>query len=318
MRALHPYGGKTRPGPDSFSTCSRRDFEDWSKGSNLLYSGRTFDFYKAWREKQAERIHLSHEEIELDRVRDVDRVVELFRKEKINGERKQAKNYRKKYGSGSNGHYFLIKPEFKEPNKSKSKERSVEAEPIANKRANRTEKEHEDDKEAHKLYMRERRKNKCPSEKQRQASAERTVKCRERMTDERKKEEREKAAAGMQNFNATKRTLEEDPEACEKKVCHDRRQHPMTRKNAVRKELYNKETKKIDELVRYWNEEKQENLFVSPWGIHFRSGNGCHIYDHMEIVTLRDKSFLDFMRHPLGLTWKVEDFNHEHIIYISP
>ena len=69
----------------------------------------------------------------------------------------------------------------------------------------------------------------------------------------------------------------------------------MTRGNAVRKEVYNKDKKTIDELVRYWNEEKQEFLYVSPWGKHFRCGSGCDIYDHMEVVTLQDMSFLYIM-----------------------
>jgi hypothetical protein len=133
------------------------------------------------------------------------------------------------------------------------------------------------------------------------------------LTPDRKKAEREKAAAGMQNFNAEKkRKRKDDQQACEK-ATRQRRQHPAARVNAVRKEAYNKEKDTVDELVRYWNEEKKEHLFVSPWGKHFRSGNGClerreegalvrkslgngcYVYDHMKEVTLQEdaSSFLE-------------------------
>ena len=185
MQAKYPLGGKTRPVPASFSPIYKHDFDEWRKGTDLQYYWRTFDFYKAWREKQSERINLSHEEIELDRIREVGRVVELLRKEKIGQDREKAKKDRKTYGGGRDGHYYLTKPTFKKPQigeNNKSKLRSIKAEQVAIKRANRTKKEHEDDKEAHKLAMRERRKNKCPSEKQRKASAERTAKYRNRMS----------------------------------------------------------------------------------------------------------------------------------------
>ena len=170
------------------------------------------------------------------------------------------------------------------------KVRSLEAERLARKRASMTEEERVIAKEAQKLYMREYRKNKGLSEKERQAASDRTAKYRYGLSPERKKDEREKAATAMQNFNAAKKLKSrEDPEGCEK-VTRVRRQHPATRKNAVRKEVYNKDTNKIDELVRYWNVEAQEHLFVSPYGSHYRCSDGCRPYhcepyDRMEKVS---------------------------------
>ena len=60
-------------------------------------------------EKQSERIHLSPEEIELDRIKDVDRVVQLLRNEKHDQERKVTMHRRSTHPK------TLIKPTFTKP-----------------------------------------------------------------------------------------------------------------------------------------------------------------------------------------------------------
>lgn len=155
----------------------------------------------------------------------------------------------------------------------KDKERSVEAQRLATKLEAMTPKERQEKREADKIYMRAYRAGRQLSEKDCQAAAERTARYRSNMDDEKKEKARETAKIGMQKSRGNeKRRMEEDPVAYAEETFmpRTRRQHLMTSKKNRRAEKFNKKTRKYDELVSYWNEEKQEYLYVSSTAEHFR------------------------------------------------
>ena len=161
----------------------------------------------------------------------------------------------------------------RKPAKTKKHEkRSVEAQRLATKLEAMTPKERDKKKEDNKLYMREYRAGKQLSVKDCQAVAERTAKYRSNMDQAMQEKAREKAKTDMQNFRRNeKRRKEEDPEAYAQEtiMLRTRRHHLMTWKKNRREEQFNMQTLQYDELVIYWNEEKQKNLYVSPTAEHF-------------------------------------------------
>ena len=152
------------------------------------------------------------------------------------------------------------------------KKRSPTAQNIADKRALLNDKERSAMKEKDKLRKREERmrnKEYGSTEVERIAGAARTAKCRSRMSEEGLKEANEKAKLGMRKLNKRKK---DDPVAWGEETFTPRKQrkHPIARKNVSRVLRYIAETGKCEELVYYWNAEKEEWLYMNPSGVHYR------------------------------------------------
>jgi hypothetical protein len=96
---------------------------------------------------------------------------------------------------------------------------------------------------------------------------------------------------GVQKVNKRKK---DDPAALgeETDTPRKRRTHPIARKNVSRALRYVAETGMCEELVHYWNAEKEEWLYLNPSGVHYRKIPGLLKWQE-KIIQMRELKKLD-------------------------
>ena len=128
--------------------------------------------------------------------------------------------------------------------------------------------------------------------------ASRTALCRHKKDEEKVKEANEKAKLGMQVCMKRKKeaVASEDGHWY---ISRKKRMNPIARKNVRRVLRYIKETNTSEELIYYFNEEKQEWLYMNPFGVHYRKlhHDMAHVDDDddYEIVDLVIKDYMDLL-----------------------
>ena len=183
----------------------------------------------------------------------------------------------------------------------KRKKPSPSAVRQANRKAALSEDEKKRLREKDKIRQREKRKEESiyeTTDDQKQAGASRMAMCRYKKDEKKKKEANEKAKLGMRI--CMKRKKEEiASEDGYWYASRTKRSHPIARKNVERHSRYIKETNTCEELIYYFNIEKQEWLYMNPFGVHYRKKHHdvAHVDDDddYEIVDLVVKDYMDLL-----------------------
>ena len=181
------------------------------------------------------------------------------------------------------------------------KNKSPAAEYQANRRDKMSEDKKERAKEKDKIRKRQWRQEESiyeTTEDEKVAVAARMAKCRHNKDEEKMNKEKEKATLGMRDCRKRKKEdlASEDGHSYTPRT---KRMHSITRKNVKRRLRYIKETGKCEELINYYNTEKQEWLFMNPSGDHYRKKHYdvWHVDDDddYEIVDLVNKDYMDVL-----------------------
>jgi hypothetical protein len=156
-------------------------------------------------------------------------------------------------------------------------------------------------KEEDKTRKREQRKEESKyetTEEQKIACAARTALCRSKMDNEKKEKANEKSKLAMREHRKRKKE-EMASEDGYLYTPRNNRKHAITRKNVSREFRYIKETGTCEELINYFNKEKQEWLYMNPSGVHYRKLHFdiAHLDDDddYEIVDLDNKDYMDLL-----------------------
>ena len=196
-----------------------------------------------------------------------------------------------------------FKDKFAKPIK-KLKKRSPSAVKQAKRKAAMTEDEKKSAKEKDKIRNQEKRREESKyetTEDHKIGGAARTALCRHKKDEEGKKKANEQAKLGMQEYRKRKKdkTEDEDGDRYYEDTSRTKRMHPIARKNVSREFRYIKETETWEELINYFNVEKQEWLYMNPNGVHYRKlhYDRVHVYDDddYEIVDLDVKDYMDLL-----------------------
>jgi hypothetical protein len=170
-----------------------------------------------------------------------------------------------------------------------------------NKKATMTEDKKTLAKEKNKLRKRKQRKEESEyetTEGQKIAGAARTDLWRSKMDKEKKEKAKEISKLAMRE-NRKRKKEEMASKDGYSYTPRNNRKHPITRNNVRRDVRYIKDTGACEELINYFNKEKQEWLYMNPSGVHYRKLHYdiAHLDDDddYEIVDLDNKDYMDLL-----------------------
>jgi hypothetical protein len=150
------------------------------------------------------------------------------------------------------------------------------------------------EKDKERKQEKRKQKSKCETtEEQKIAVAARTAACRNNMTAEKTQAANEKARVGMQE--SRKRRKKNVILQIQEITPRKQRTHPIARKNVKRVFRFIKESGISEELIVYFNEEKQEWLHMNSFGVHYRQKKSYDNDEDYEIVQLIDISHMNFI-----------------------
>ena len=225
---------------------------------------------------------------------------EIRRQERLNRE-KQEKERREEAKQNTESRTRVVLIDRFASQTTKRKRQSASAVYQANRKATMSEDDKKCAREKDKIRQREKRMEESiyeTTDDQKLAGASRMSMCRHKKDEKQKKEENEKAKLGMRENRKRKKEeiASEDGYWYASRTKHT---HPIIRKNVRRELRYIKETNTCEELINYFNIEKQEWLYMDPNGVHYRKKHYdvAHVDDDndYEEVDLDIKDYMDLL-----------------------